>query len=74
MLNDGMKGFFARNITGLGRLVRALFGVVLILAGLLVSWSHFWICLALVISGAFALYEAIRGWCVLRACGLRTRV
>jgi len=25
-------------------------------------------------SGVFVLFEALRGWCVLRACGIKTRL
>jgi hypothetical protein len=32
-----------------------------------------WACLALVVVGVFGLFEAARGWCVARACGIKTR-
>jgi hypothetical protein len=70
----GMKKFFSPNITGTGRLVRGTTGIALIVAGLLISAPGRWICTALVISGGFVLYEAVRGWCLLRACGLRTKL
>jgi len=25
-------------------------------------------------AGAFVLFEALRGWCALRACGIKTRL
>jgi len=28
----------------------------------------------LAVSGGFVLFEALRGWCVLRACGIKTRL
>jgi uncharacterized membrane protein len=32
-----------------------------------------WVIGVLAGSGIFALYEALRGWCVLRACGIKTK-
>jgi hypothetical protein len=29
---------------------------------------------ALVAAGGFAFYEAVRGWCVMRACGIKTKL
>ena len=29
--------------------------------------------LVLLASGAFVLFEALRGWCALRACGIKTK-
>jgi hypothetical protein len=69
-----MSKFFAPNLTGPGRLVRAALGIALILVGLLLSAPDRWICFALVASGGFVLFEAVRGWCVMRACGIRTRL
>ncbi|HYG33868.1 MAG TPA: DUF2892 domain-containing protein [Clostridia bacterium] len=69
-----MKRFFAPNISGKGRVVRGILGSGLIVAGLLVSGSEKWVCFALVASGGFVLYEAVRGWCVMRACGIKTKI
>ena len=69
-----MKNFFLRNIDNRGRLVRALTGIALIITGLVVSAPDRWVCIALVASGGFVLYEAARGWCVMRACGIRTKL
>ena len=69
-----MKSFFARNISNTGRLVRGLGALALLLGagiGFLVS---IWLGVALAVSGAFVLFEALRGWCLLRACGLKTRL
>jgi hypothetical protein len=33
-----------------------------------------WICLVLVSLGLFGIFEAVRGWCLARACGLRTKL
>ena len=29
---------------------------------------------ALALSGAFVLFEALRGWCAFRACGIKTKL
>jgi len=69
-----MKKFFAPNITTAGRVVRAIWGFGLIAAGLLFFHSKWWACLGFVLFGLFALYEAMRGWCIMRACGIKTRM
>ncbi len=69
-----MREFFAPNIDRRGRIVRAVWGVALIVAGALLSKRGAWICLLLVASGGFALYEAVRGWCLMRACGIKTKL
>ena len=66
--------FFDPNIGRTGRIVRAVYGVILIGAGLALSGYSLWICLALVTAGAFGLFEAARGWCLMRACGIKTRL
>jgi hypothetical protein len=69
-----MAKFFDPNITRLGRIVRAVWGLALIIAGVLFWARSTWICLVLLALGAFALYEAVRGWCVMRACGIKTKL
>jgi hypothetical protein len=69
-----MAKFFSPNINGAGRILRAVFGVALIITGLLLSQSSHWICTALVLTGGFVLFEAARGWCFLRACGIKTKL
>jgi len=68
-----MGNFFARNIDRTGRIVRAVWGVALISAGALLSGRSGWACFFLVACGVFALYEAARGWCLMRACGIKTK-
>jgi hypothetical protein len=69
-----MRNFFARNIDRRGRIARAVWGVALIIAGLLLASNRRWACFALVAAGVFALYEAVRGWCLMRACGIKTKL
>ena len=69
-----MRNFFARNIDRRGRIARALWGLALIVAGFLVLARSGWIGIALLAAGGFALYEAARGWCLMRACGIKTKL
>jgi hypothetical protein len=68
-----MKPFFAPNIGTQGRLLRGL-GALGFLIG---AWFAFdvstWLGIVLLACGGFALFEALRGWCGLRACGIKTR-
>jgi hypothetical protein len=69
-----MKRFFAPNISNRGRLVRAL-GALLLLVGavfaIAVTW---WLAGALLALGVLVGFEALRGWCFLRACGIKTKL
>ena len=71
------------NIDSRGRIVRAIYGVILVLtsAALGYFWAlpsqniWHWIVAALCFgAGAFGLFEARRGWCVMRAMGFKTPV
>ncbi|MEI6392347.1 MAG: YgaP-like transmembrane domain [Verrucomicrobiota bacterium] len=69
-----MKSLFARNISNTGRLVRGV-GAVGLLVG--AGFSYFlsvWLGVTLAVFGVFVLFEALRGWCLLRACGIRTKL
>jgi len=69
-----VKKFFSRNISGLGRLVRFLIGCALVFAGWLVCRANYtWPAIPLFIGGGFVWFEAARGWCVMRACGVKTK-
>lgn len=68
-----MAKLFPRNIGRTGRLIRGLSGAALIGGGVLLYPIQFWAFLVMLISGAFMLFEAFRGWCVARACGVKTR-
>jgi hypothetical protein len=71
------------NIDSRGRVARLVYGVVLLLGGvaMLFAWALrtgsalAWVVTALVlIGGAFAVFEARAGWCVVRAMGFKTRL
>ena len=69
-----MRKFFTPNLDGRGRLVRALAGIALVTAGMFACRIGLWLSTLLIISGGFSLYEASRGWCLMRACGIKTRL
>jgi len=65
-----MHPFFYRNIGLRGRLMRGLGGLALLLGAYLcrpVGLSG-----VLTGAGMFLLFEALLGWCVLRACRTKT--
>jgi hypothetical protein len=69
-----VKQFFAPNLDGKGRLVRACYGSVMIAAAWYLNQAgHPWFAGGAVLAGGFGWLEAARGWCVVRACGIRTR-
>lgn len=65
--------FFRRNIDTKGRVIRAIMTVALAIAAYL-TWPHSRLAsVALGISAVVGLIEASFSWCVLRACGLKTK-
>jgi cell division protein FtsW (lipid II flippase) len=68
------------NIDAKGKAIRLTYGIVLVLAA--IAMMLFWadgrwswvISTAIAIAGAFAIFEARAGWCVVRAMGWKTRV
>jgi hypothetical protein len=68
-----MKKLFQPNIGKTGRILRGLIGVAL-LGSAVAAWQVHWLAgVGLAAAGVFCLFEALRGWCAARACGLRTR-
>ena len=59
-----------------GRIVRGILGGVLVIGGVVVCQynKNTWAAVALILAGGFCLFEAVRGWCVMRACGVRTKM
>lgn len=69
-----MKALFPRNIDNKGRLVRGL-GALALLVGSVFGFSvSAWLGGGLLASGVFVAFESLRGWCALRACGIKTRL
>jgi hypothetical protein len=66
--------FFASNIGRRGRIARAVLGAILVMVGISLAWAAWWACVIVLVAGVFTLFEAARGWCWLRACGIKTRM
>jgi hypothetical protein len=69
-----MKRFFAQNIDGKGRVVRALWGVALLIGAWFARHVSSLLVIVLVAGAALAFFEALRGWCLVRACGIKTKL
>lgn len=69
-----MPKFFAPNIDNKGRLARGIAGILLLISGVVAAFFIWWVGIILLASAAFVLFEAIRGWCGLRACGIKTKL
>jgi hypothetical protein len=68
-----MANLFPRNIDRKGRIIRAVIGLVLLLASIFAGWQVWWAGLILGLGAAFVFFEAARGWCAARACGIKTK-
>lgn len=69
-----MKKFFSPNLETRGRLVRGAGGLAFVAAGGALCGLNLPGSVILIISGGFMLFEAVRGWCVMRACGIKTKL
>ncbi|MBM3841170.1 MAG: DUF2892 domain-containing protein [Verrucomicrobia bacterium] len=69
-----MKPVFSRNIDNKGRLIRGAGALALFVGAAFGFTVSPWLGIALLGSGAFVAFEALRGWCALRACGIKTRL
>jgi hypothetical protein len=69
-----MRRFFAPNIDRKGRLVRGLMGLALLAGAALSFGESVWLAAPLAAAGVFGLFEAFRGWCLARACGIKTKL
>lgn len=69
-----MKPFFAPNLDGKGRLARGVMGLALLAGAAFALAQSFWLAALLASAGVFGLFEAARGWCLARACGLKTKL
>jgi hypothetical protein len=69
-----MKRFLAPNIDTKGRVMRAGIALILFIAAGLAFRDAAWLSVVLGLIGVFVLFEAVRGWCALRACGIKTRL
>ena len=64
---------FAPNLEKKGRMLRGLAAVALLIGGLVALSFSLILSLVLLACGVFVLFEALRGWCAFRACGIKTK-
>ncbi len=70
-----MGRYFKKNLDMSGRRVRGVIGAIVLIAGIIIAGDFlWWLGLIFVAAGLFAIFEAVRGWCLLRACGIRTKI
>ena len=69
-----MSHFFRPNIKRTGRIARGVTGTLCLIAGIITVDYVLWLGLIFVVAGLFAIYEALSGWCVARACGIKTKI
>ena len=69
-----MANFFQPNIGRQGRIARGVIGTLCLIAGIILVDFKLWLGLIFVVAGLFAIFESVRGWCLVRACGIRTKV
>jgi hypothetical protein len=68
-----MNRFFRPNLDRHGRMARGVIGSLCLVAGIIVAGDVSLWGLILVAAGLFAIFEAISKWCVVRACGIKTK-
>ena len=68
-----MSRFFKPNLNFRGRMARGVIGTLCLIAGIVVVDYRLWLGLIFVGAGLFAIFESVTRWCVVRACGVRTR-
>jgi len=66
--------FFRPNIKRQGRIARGVIGSLCLIAGIITVDFVLWLGLIFVAAGLFAIGEAVKGWCLVRACGIKTRI
>ena len=65
--------FLHPNLDSKGRIIRAIGALALAVAAFF-TWPHSRAAgIALAASAVFVAFEAARGWCALRACGVKTK-
>ena len=68
-----MKNFFSANIDRKGRLARGVWAAVLLVGAAFGFTVSVWLGGLLLAGAGFAIFESLRGWCLLRACGIKTK-
>jgi hypothetical protein len=65
--------FFRPNLDYRGRMARGVIGALCLVAGIVVAGDYSLWGLVFVAAGLFAILETIFGWCIVRACGIKTK-
>jgi hypothetical protein len=68
-----MSNFFRPNLDRQGRMARGVMGGLCLIAGVIIAGDYSLWGLILVIPGLFAIFEAVSNWCIMRACGIKTK-
>jgi hypothetical protein len=66
--------FFKPNLDRHGRIARGVIGTICLIAGIIIVDYVFWLGIVFVTVGLFAIFESLRGWCVMRACRIKTKL
>jgi len=69
-----VSNFFRPNLKKQGRIARGVIGTLCLIAGIVLVDFVLWLGLIFVAAGLFAIYEALAGWCIARACGIKTKI
>jgi hypothetical protein len=69
-----MKLFFKRNIDAKGRRVRGFIALGLFIGAAVAFRTSTILGFIFIGSGVFVSFEALRGWCAFRACGINTKL
>jgi len=68
-----MKRFFAPNIDQKGRIIRAILALCFLIGACFSFRASIWLTILFGVAGVFTAMEALRGWCLARACGIKSR-
>ena len=68
-----MSRFFQPNLSHRGRLARGVIGALCLVAGIVIAGDYSLWGLIFVVAGLFAIVEAVTRWCVVRACGIKSK-
>ena len=70
--NIGEKGRAVRMKGGIATILGAIFVSILTLTGTLSDAIGWFAAISMFFGGAFAVFEARKGWCIIRAMGIKT--
>ncbi|MGA2788730.1 MAG: DUF2892 domain-containing protein [Verrucomicrobiota bacterium] len=68
-----MNRFFKPNLNFRGRMARGVIGALCLVAGIVIAGDYSLWGLIFVGAGLFAIFESVTRWCLVRACGLKTK-